>query len=308
MAWRWVVRTDEGRLLPVPSVALLLVRIGSRGILPWLVEQWGHGDPDLLLVTLLAMGRSGDRSHASAVRPRLEDPDPAIRRMALWALGQLKDHDLDVIAMNVLRDGRDEDGLASWILASRDVAAAAPVILDSLRRDLLSRSGPATFRAGLAALALGRLRPPGIVAELKRMSAHAPVPVKGCLAKAIQMAEGSASVSRMAFGFLPGEELGVAMNRGDHLEIQTVGVMPRRGVPAGEAVPASAILGDNILLELQGFRSDQLEARAPWYIHAPFPGTLTVGPLIHREESWELRGVDLMRRGKGFALCIVPGR
>ncbi len=47
---------------------------------------------------LIALGNSGDRSHAGAAELLLDDPSPLVRAMAVWALGQLHSSD-DFVAL-----------------------------------------------------------------------------------------------------------------------------------------------------------------------------------------------------------------
>ena len=64
---------------------------------------------------LIALGNSGDRSHAGAAERLLDDPSPLVRAMAVWALGQLLSGE-DFVALRnkrLVKEG-DPEVRAEW--------------------------------------------------------------------------------------------------------------------------------------------------------------------------------------------------
>ena len=66
-------------------------RIGGGDGTDLTVPGWGlrHGDLDVRLQTLWALGWRADQGFRDLILPYLKDPDPAMRGMAAWAVARL---------------------------------------------------------------------------------------------------------------------------------------------------------------------------------------------------------------------------
>jgi epoxyqueuosine reductase len=82
------------------------------------IKRIGHAR--FIRNVLVAIGSSGDASLAPHARARLDDDDPLVRGMAVWALAHLLDaDDFAHLRAQALPLERDDDVRAEWI-AGRD--------------------------------------------------------------------------------------------------------------------------------------------------------------------------------------------
>ncbi|NQV21196.1 MAG: HEAT repeat domain-containing protein [Rhodospirillales bacterium] len=64
--------------------------IGGDDGLDFAIPAWGlrHGDPDVRLQAIWALGWRAEQEARDLVLPYLKDPDPAMRGMAAWAVAR----------------------------------------------------------------------------------------------------------------------------------------------------------------------------------------------------------------------------